>query len=96
MNNGFYFSQQWRVLAARVRKKWLAQGKACPWCGLPFMWGDKTIVDHTLSINDRPDLRMVETNLVLMHHKCHSQKTVFRDKQRRPELDMQGYPDKWQ
>ena len=89
----FYSTPEWRKLRAKVRTKWVRDQRPCPWCGKPIQRGEKTIVDHHLPRKDRPDLALVEANLVLLHHVCHSRKTQHVDYNDKTAVGLDGFPE---
>lgn len=56
-----------------------------------------TVVDHIVSIRERPDLRLVQSNLRSLCKRCHDQRTAFdqsihRGHTRRLGCDASGWP----
>ena len=78
----FYKSKEWYKLRARVIAAWQQHDLPCSYCGQAIAWGHpsgKAIVDHIIPRRDRPDLELDPANLTVLHHSCHTRKTVRRD-----------------
>jgi 5-methylcytosine-specific restriction endonuclease McrA len=90
----FYSSQAWRNLRAKVKAKWRATGKPCAYCGLPIDWrNQKTIADHVKPVRAAPHLKLDESNIVVMHHSCHTRKTICNDYAQGVVINIDGYAD---
>lgn len=92
MPDPFYSTPEWRRLRNRVKQKWFKNRLACFYCGEPFMKGDKTIVDHRLNRKKHPEMAMVESNLVVVHHACNTRKYHKVESRDIPETGEDGFP----
>ena len=92
MPHPFYGSKEWVKLRSKVRFKWLARQRPCAWCNEPVEKGQRLICDHALPRNTHPQLALVESNIVLMHHACHNKKTAWVDENKTPEVGIDGFP----
>lgn len=57
----------------------LAQEPSCRQCAAAGIQRQARVVDHILSIRDRPDLRLARENLQPLCWPCHNAKTIRRD-----------------
>lgn len=94
-NRYFYKSTVWVKLRNRVKANWRRQGLPCHYCGAALDWNGrfKVIVDHVIPRRQRPDLELMESNLVCVCHPCNSKKAAWDDKERDvPEIGVDGFP----
>jgi len=96
-NDPFYQSKEWRKLSSKIRAWWLWHGHHCAFCDKPIQKGERTVVDHVLPRKKRPDLALDPSNLVVQHHRCHSQKTTWVDHAdpNKEEIGEDGFPASW-
>lgn len=92
----FYESKAWKVLRARMKNSAIKHGRTCNWCKKPLLKGQNMIADHIIMLRKRPDLRLDPNNIQMLHHACHSKKTVFSDYNDKDPIDVNGYPESWQ
>jgi 5-methylcytosine-specific restriction endonuclease McrA len=98
--DSFYSTPAWRRLRSKVKKRWRIGGLPCHFCEQPLDWKQYRglIVDHIINRKLRPDLALVESNLVVVHHACNSKKAAWEETERDiPEIGVDGFPvnSKW-
>ena len=87
----FYSSAAWRELRSKVRAKWKAAGQPpCPICGQPIT--GVPIVDHIKDRKRHPGLALMESNLRVTCHPCNTRKGIWEDRDRGPEIGIDGFP----
>lgn len=93
MSGGFYQSQQWISLRRSTVKRWKAYGLPCSYCGDEIDWSKRysAIADHIKPIRRYPTLALEPTNIVMMHHACHTKKTAWVDNPTKPEINSSGF-----
>lgn len=91
----FYVSVAWVRLRNVVRGEWRGAGKPCNYCGKPFLPEDRVIVDHVIPRQKRPDLALVKSNLVCVHHSCNSRKASWHDNRSKLSVNEEGFPADW-
>jgi 5-methylcytosine-specific restriction protein A len=65
-----HYDNQWRVLSERLR----AHNPICEDCVLQGRHDPSTEVHHIVPINDAPQLRLVQSNLVCLCTSCHNER----------------------
>lgn len=91
-NDGFYQRHRWWKLRAKVKSKWIREGKLCAFCNKEIDWTKRPIADHIQPRSQRPDLEYDERNIQYLHHECHSTKTNRVERLQLPEIGADGMP----
>ena len=93
-SNGFYQTKEWKALRRQVTKHWKAHGLPCAYCNAPIDWNKRwaAIADHVQPLRKAPELALDASNIVMMHHGCHSKKTAHVDYAKKPEANQNGFP----
>lgn len=68
----------------KVRRLVLLDEPLCRFCAQRDMTVAATVVDHILSIRERPDLRLVRSNLRSLCQPCHDRRTATEQGFARP------------
>lgn len=89
---GFYQSQAWRKLSARVRVRDLY---TCQVCGKVQGVNESYVVDHIVKRRIGKDKAMDSSNLWLLCRQCHNKKSALENKLP-PEKQMIMTKDEWQ
>ena len=100
MNNyelqAFYSCKEWKKLRFRLVNSAIKHNRKCKWCNKRLIKGQKMIADHIIMLRTRPDLRLNENNIQILHHECHTKKTHFQDYNTKEPIDDDGFPKSWQ
>ncbi|MCR2018076.1 MULTISPECIES: HNH endonuclease [Bacillus subtilis group] len=80
-NKSFYRSDAWKAMREYIYQR---DGGTCNECGR-FVFGQNAHIHHVIPISKQPELKLDETNLILLCPKCHA-KIENQEKQSPPSV----------
>lgn len=66
------YTRAWRVLSERIRR----ERPLCQQCETRGVYVPSADVHHIIAIEERPELRLVESNLLAVCRNCHNQREL--------------------
>ena len=95
MAERFYNTKEWHRLRTKTKAHWRRSGQPCAYGHQPLDWADKPTVDHIKNRLQYPHLALEPSNLCVVHHTCNSKKAAWVERNDKPAIGLDGYPEGW-